>query len=62
MACRESPGFLQADEIELIWSMYSCVCVRDDVVAAESGLAGFLRKGRDSRDRHTERKKRKTLK
>lgn len=34
----------------------------DDVAAAESGLAGFLREGRESKDRHREGKELKSLK
>lgn len=36
------------------------VCLCDDVAAAESGLAGFLREGRESRDRHREKEKEKS--
>lgn len=37
------------------------MCLCDDVEAAESGLAGFLREGRERAEAETERKKRSQI-
>lgn len=41
--------------------MWREVCLLDDVAASESGLAGFLREGRESWGRHTERQRKQEL-